>query len=153
MTETIHALAQQLVARDRALAHAHDDRGAHVRDKIASLIAADELAMSDRNKRFEDLIKYMTAAHEAENASAIVQREAAVAALLEEIDFHTRTSDIVIKGDPVMPVAAQIRSEAPANDLQTMDPSAFDAAIDKLIGVEVLPPEETHSKPKIVRAA
>lgn len=151
MTEIEHALANQLIARDRALAHAHDDRGAKVRDKIASLIAADELALSDRNKRFEDLIKYMTVAHDAENAAALVQREAAVAALLDEVDFHTRTSDTVVKGEPVMPVAAQIRSEPPATPPEDM--GAFDAVIDKLIGVEVLPPEETHAKPKIVRAA
>lgn len=148
MIDVEHALANQIIARDRTLAHAHDDRGAKVRDKIASLIAADELALSERNKRFEDLIKYMTAAHDAENAAALAQREAAVAALLEEVDFHTRTSDTVVKGEPVMPVAAQIRSEP-----QTMDPGEFDAAIDKIMGVEVLPPEETHAKPKIVRAA
>lgn len=148
MIEIEHALANQIIARDRALAHSHDDRGAKVRDKIASLIAADELALSERNKRFEDLIKYMAAAHDAENAAALVQREAAVAALLDEVDFHTRTSDTVVKGESVMPVAAQIRSEP-----QTMDPGEFDAAIDKIMGVEVLPPEEIHTKPKIVRAA
>lgn len=150
MIEIEHALANQIIARDRALAHTHDDRGAKVRDKIASLIAADELALSERNKRFEDLIKYMTAAHDAENAAALVQREAAVAALLDEVDFHTRTSDTVVKGEPVMPIAATINI---AFDPGPIEPGAVVFMPDTELLTDIETPPEPHAKPKIVRAA
>lgn len=140
--DQLHAVADQHRARDVALAHSHDERAATLRDTIASLIAADETSMVERNKRFEDQIAYMTALRDAENASALAQRQAAIAVLVDEIDFHTRVSDQVTKGEPIMPVAAQIRSEPVPEPQPKFEPS----------GMPVDPPDPVEADP-LQRAA
>lgn len=155
MTDIVHAFAQSLIARDTAVAHAIDEQIAALRDKTASILAAHEAGVSERNTRHQETVGFLGKLNEAENAAASAQRDSIVAAFTDEIDRLTKLSETVVKGEAIIPVAAQLRvpDEPPATDLQRMDPGEFDAAIDKIMGVEVLPPEETHTKPKIVRAA
>lgn len=143
-----HALADQIQARDTAVAHAIDEQIAALRDKTASILAAHEAGVSERNTRHQETVGFLEKLNEAENAAASAQRDSIVAAFTDEIDRLTKLSDTVVKGESIMPVAAQIRSEPTATQL-----AEFGAVIDEIMGVEVLPPEETHAKPKIVRAA
>lgn len=145
MTDTIHALAQQIIARDTAVAHTLEDRVAAVRDKVASVLAAHEAALSERGKRHEDMIRFLNLRHEDENAAAALVRDAVVQGFVEEIDTLTKLSDQIRAGESILPAAAQLRTvEAPPVPLEAFEQDLNPPAEE---------PEETHAKPKIVRAA
>lgn len=122
MTETIHALAQSLIARDTAVAHTLEDRVAAVRDKVASVLAAHEAAVAERAKRHADLIHFLNLRHEDENAAAALVRDAVVQGFVEEIDTLTKLADQIRAGESVLPVAAQLRTvEAPPVPLDAFE--------------------------------
>lgn len=154
MTDTIHALAQQIIARDNAISHALSDQVAALRDTVASQIAAHDADVSERDVRHRETVGFLDKLHEAENAAATLRRDSIVKAFVEEIDRLTRLGDQVLSGEAILPVAARIRSEPPAPEARPMDPE-FNIALGALMATEVeaLPPEETHAKPKLARVA